>query len=308
MQSILIRPFEVMITFFTTFKTFNLAEQNAIGSWLSLHPSSQVLIFSESTLSHPLLHQPRVSIVSDFKKHNTGLPLINSMFEEASKLATHRLLCYLNSDIILVPEFVKAISLLLKVNKPFLAVSQRIDLDLTGPVNFDSPKSVEELFLQIKQNGKIHPATGSDIFIFPRHQYDGGNMPDLVVGRPGWDLWMIYNARLRFNRLIDITGNSPSVIHQNHPFKYHLSRPEDQMNLVFLPPGDTYTFVLKYCNFKLIQQTIHRVGVSERTIHRIGWELRFAKGTIDYYYYLGYFFFLRVKRTFFKKLFTQHQL
>jgi hypothetical protein len=294
-----------MITFFTTFRNFNQPERNAVSSWLALHPSTQVIIFTESVQTDSLLAQPRISIRSDFKKHTCGLPLINSMFEQAAKIAQHPLLCYLNSDIILMPEFISRISPLAKYRKPFLAVSQRIDVELEKRIDFSSREDVRELARLVTETGKLHPPKGSDIFIFPRFQYNMSNMPDLVVGRPGWDLWMLYNARLRFNRLVDITGNSSTAIHQNHLSKYQLSRPEDQMNLVFLPKGDTYTFVLKYCNFQIVKQAIRKVRLSERTIKRIGWELRFAKGTMDYYYYLTYFLVLRVKRAVLKKLNTR---
>jgi predicted SAM-dependent methyltransferase len=284
-----------MLTFFTTFRNFSLAERNAISSWLALDHSTEVIVFTETSPVDPLLIGPKVRIISEFKRHTSGLPLINDLFDQASKLTGHALLCYLNSDIILLKDFKHLVATLLKETNPFLAVSQRIDLDLTTSVDFMNPESVANILQRIQQEGKIHPPTGSDIFIFPRFQYNSANIPDLVVGRPGWDLWMLYNARLRFNRLIDMTVPAPIVIHQNHLNKYNLNRPEDQMNMVFLPAKDKYTFVLKYCNFHIVNESIRKTRLVENTLPRIRWELEFARGRQDYYYFLAYFYFLTLR-------------
>jgi hypothetical protein len=273
-----------MITFFTTFRTYEAAQKNALASWLAIDPGSDVIVFTESeSAALSDLKPDRVKIRPVPSNDPSGPALLDGIFEEASTLSRHRLLCYCNSDIILVPEFMERIKTLVLMKHSFVAVSQRVDVKIDFAVDLSDRLSVEKLQEAIRTNGKLHPPLGSDVFVFPKGQYSRQNMPPLVVGRGGWDLWMVYDARNRFNRLIDLTGPSSAVIHQDHPFAYQAENPAHQVNYQFLPPKEMYTFVLSYCNYRWTKNGIVPMAVKSKDRKRIRWEMRFAKRGPSYW-------------------------
>jgi hypothetical protein len=284
-----------VITFFTTFRKYGIPEQNAVGSWLATAPQAEVIVFTESPDAPSWGLPASVVISKTFRQHETGLPLLNTIFAEASRIASNNLLCYCNSDIILTADFVARVRPLLKERRSFLAVSQRVDLDVDERIDFKKQDWHDKLKQQAEKQGTLHPPLGSDIFIFPRFQYNEDNMPALVVGRPCWDNWMFYNARLRFNRLINFTDTGPVVYHQNHPQNYNSTNERDQINVQFLPGGHQYTFVLDYCNYTIRNGAILKSGVERKDVTRINYELIFNKDTAAYYYFWILLFVEKVK-------------
>lgn len=282
-----------MITFFTTFKGINTAEENAIKSWLCIHPESEVILFTEQK-NHAVLNDSRIIVCNELKKdvNNKGLPFLNFLFEQASRRAKYKLLCYCNADIILTESIVPIFEKLYELTSSFLAVSQRTDVLIDSVIDFTDPSENRKFHDTVKENGKIHPPYGSDIFVFPKHQYTTENMPDMLVGRPGWDNWMIYDARKRFNKLVDIKA-SDSVIHQDHDAKYNGKNVQDQVNYYFLPQGHWYTFILTYCNFYMDGASLHKniffpkggFGNHETRV-RLRWEMEFNRGSVIYWFYL----------------------
>ena len=63
-----------------------------------------------------------------------------------------------------------------------------------------------------------HACTGIDYFVFSKTTF--GKLPDFIIGRPGFDNWIIWNARSRFLPIVDAT-EIVQVFHQNHHFKFH---------------------------------------------------------------------------------------
>ncbi len=273
-----------MITFFTTFKDISRAESNAVNSWLALSEDAEVIIFTETIGTSDLFSSNRVWYNRNFQRHESGLPLLNSIFEEASRVSKFDLLCYCNSDIILLSEFIRLAKFVKRLSKSFLVVSQRIDLNVSSNIDFNDSNAINEINDLVIASGKLHPPYGSDIFLFKKNQYNQRNMPPLVVGRPGWDNWMIYDARRRFNMLIEIKSDSVPVIHQNHELKYNHHQKEFLNNYEYLPIGFHYTFILSYSNYFLDKNGLHKVFYENYDVKRIKWEIAF-NGKLTYSYW-----------------------
>lgn len=282
-----------MITLFTTFKTATEPERNAVDSWLNLHPETEVIIFTESD-AELWSFSSRVKVVRNTKRHASGPPLLNHIFDQASRQSKHDVLCYCNSDIILLPEFLKAVSVLRNFASGYLGVSQRTDADIAMRIDFNDSESAL-LLDKCVSDGLTHPATGSDVFVFPRNQYSVDAMPNLVVGRPGWDLWMIYDARRRFNKVVDL-NSSKSVVHQNHPANYNPKNVEHQVNRIHLPPGSANTFTMEYCNFRVSAGRLVKNRLAKVELKRLGWELQFNRDFISHGYLLVRYWFQRFWR------------
>jgi len=248
-----------MITYFTTAKDFRgktkTRQINAIRSWKAATPGAEVVVFGACEGIEPLVNQLGISYLPEIKVSDQGTPFINDMFECIARIATHPVCCFVNADIILTSRFVhKALSIHEQLGKNYLAVGQRYDIDLDQELDF-SENWQTDLEKLVQSSGSIHPPLGSDYFLFPKGQYLPGEIPDLLVGRGGWDLWMIYHARVCRLHVVDLSP-SIKVIHQDHSYEHRKVKfqgyQEDEealANLQFLPKGETYDYTLLACNF-----------------------------------------------------------
>jgi hypothetical protein len=118
--------------------------------------------------------------------------------------------------------------------------------------------------MRAQQEGRLHRASGSDYFIFPRDCF--ADMPAFAIGRAGWDNWMIYAGRRNGWPVIDATPTI-MIIHQNHDYSHlpggqpHYRHPETYEN-VRLAGGKRAIFELRDVNRRLVDGKIRRVPFS----------------------------------------------
>ena len=103
------------------------------------------------------------------------------------------MLAYLNADILLLPDFVKAARQVASQLKNFLVIGQRWDLDVRNLLDFSSGWE-QRLQADLSARGRAAPACRQRLFPVSRAIYSL-NIPDFAIGRAGWDNWMIYHAR-----------------------------------------------------------------------------------------------------------------
>ncbi len=229
-----------MLTIFTIPKPFEghieVIQRNAIQSWLKLQPKCEIMLFgddagvSEAAEEFDLIHIPSIN------KTEFGTPLLDFVFQRAQELDTNNLLCYVNSDIIFLSDFLPALK---KISfRKFLLAGQRWNLDLQMPLDFQSNDWQGKLQSLLVQNGRLHDPAGIDYFIFTKGIVE--KMPPFAVGREGWDNWFIYNARALGIPVIDATKRITAV-HQNHDYNHVPKKrgsmwrgPESDQNLKLL--------------------------------------------------------------------------
>jgi len=245
-----------MITFFTSTKPFHGAvrdaQLNALRSWLRLHEDVQVIVFEKPAGIDLGAVDPRIDVVENVDC-DLGVPRVDRMFSHASTHARNDLVCFVNSDIVLTDEFVQMAA---KHGRGLagerLLVGQRWDFDnVAGEWAFDDHWEARSLANVPK---KLHAPAGSDWFLFPRGQYPPGRLPPLLIGRPGWDLCMIHEARRAGMHVVDASAAS-LVYHQNHDYSHKKvayrsvhEEPEAQYNLRHLPEDGKFLFTLLACN------------------------------------------------------------
>ena len=212
-----------MLTIFSVPKPFRgdigLIQRNAIQSWLRLSPSCEVLLLGEEEGTAQAVAEFKIRHEPHLVCNEYGTPLVSDLFEKAHRLATQNMLCYVNSDIILLSDFVKAVQRI--PFKRFLMVGQRWDINLKALWDFEQPTWEALLREYVVGHGTLHPPAGSDYFVFP-HNDDMGEIPPFAIGRPGWDNWFIYRARKLSIPVIDAT-KVVTVIHQNHDYRHVLN-------------------------------------------------------------------------------------
>ena len=229
------------ITFFSAPKPFTnphvtMIQRNAIRSWTLLPDADVILLGDEPGLAN-VAKEFSVTHIPNVVCNEAGVPLISSMFQLARENSNADFLCIINADMILMPDFVKAVmesdSLLSNSQKQFVLLSQRWDFDITQPIEF--AKGWEKCLRDsVQKQGVLHRPAGSDFFLFPRSAYM--DIPDFTIGRAGWDNWMIYKARKEGWPVIDCTP-SIMIVHQNHDYSHlpdgrpHYEHPETNENI-----------------------------------------------------------------------------
>src|ERR1700690_1468876 len=102
-----------MITFFTSPKPFrghiDVIQRNAIESWKRVHPSAEVILFGHEEGVGKAAGELGVRHVPHVKRNSFGTPYLAALVDGAQALTGNSLLCYINCDIILLPDFRAAV-------------------------------------------------------------------------------------------------------------------------------------------------------------------------------------------------------
>jgi hypothetical protein len=226
-----------LITLFSAPKPFSdphiaMIQRNAIKSWILL-PDVEVILLGEETGLAEAARELGVKHLPDVGRNASGTPLISSMFDLARGNCRSDLLCIVNTDMILTPDFVAAAKQVMKSKEKFVLLSQRWDVEITDALDFSGDWSTR-LSSIVHRQGKLHRPAGSDFFLFPRACYT--EIPAFAIGRAGWDNWMIYKARREHWPVIDCTP-SVMIAHQNHDYSHlpgmetHHTAPETDENI-----------------------------------------------------------------------------
>jgi len=213
-----------MLTFFTTAKAFEghsgIIQRNALTSWTLLHPDIEVILFGDDKGAAEIAAELGLRHVPFVERNEFGSKRLDSMFQQAQSLARHDVLCYINCDILLLPEFIVALCRVQQSRDRFLMVGRRWDTDITEPVAFSDPGWRDALRQTAACQGVMQPGHSIDYFVFRRGLYR--EMPALVIGRIWWDHWLVWKARHERVAVIDVTP-SAMCVHQNHNYGYHPS-------------------------------------------------------------------------------------
>src|SRR5258708_19634012 len=102
------------ITLFSAPKPFDdphiaTLQRNAVGSWRHLQDAQVILLGAENGMARAA-RELEVRHIPDVECSPNGTPLVSSMIEQARQNAESPLLCLINKDIIVPPQFHAAAS------------------------------------------------------------------------------------------------------------------------------------------------------------------------------------------------------
>ena len=226
-----------LITLFSAPKPFTnphiaMIQRNAILSWILL-PDVEVILLGEEIGLAEAAKELGVKHIPSVTRNEFGTPLISSMFQLTRENSNSDLLCIINADMILMPDFVEAVKQAVKLKEKFVLLSQRWDYDISTPLDFAEGWE-SGLRESVRKQNQLHRPAGSDFFLFPKSCYQ--DIPDFIIGRAGWDNWMIYKARSEKWPVIDCTP-SVMIVHQNHDYSHlpggkpHYEHPDTNENI-----------------------------------------------------------------------------
>ena len=262
------------LTIFTAPKPFTnphiaLIQKNAVRSWMNISPDVSVMLIGDEEGMPEAAAELKVTHLPGVECSAHGTPLIRSLFSLARQYSESPLLAFVNADILLLPDFITASRQVSRHVEDFLIIGQRWDLSVTETLEF-SPAWDERLIENCFQQGKRHPRGGSDYFIFPRRCYT--HVPEIVVGRAGWDNWMIYEARRQGWAAVD-ASESIQIIHQDHDYSHlpdnqpHYRLPETAEN-IRLGGGQRTIFTLLDTDHRLVDGELQRPQTSWKKLWR----------------------------------------
>ena len=226
-----------LITLFSAPKPFTnppiaMIQRNAIKSW-TLLPDVEVILLGEEIGLAEVAKELGVKHLPAVARNESGTPLISSMFQLARENSNSDLLCIINADMVLMPDFVEAARRSRMLRDKYVLLSQRWDYDITKPINFAAGWE-SQLVEAVRKQNQLHRPAGSDFFLFPKACY--ADIPNFIIGRAGWDNWMIYKARAEKWAVIDCTP-SVMIVHQNHDYSHlpggkpHYEHPDTNENI-----------------------------------------------------------------------------
>jgi hypothetical protein len=212
-----------VITFFATPKPFTghiaVIQRNAITSWTLVRPRPEIVLVGDEQGTAEIATELGLCHIPAVQRNEYGTPLLNDIFAKAEAQATHDLLCYINADIVLLDDFMKAIELVAAWGRHFLMVGRRTGVHIQSLLNFasaDWESGARELALR---DGELETPQSIDYFAFARGLYRDG-IPPFALGRFHWDNWLVWKARALKIPLVDATARA-LVIHQHHDYSHH---------------------------------------------------------------------------------------
>lgn len=219
----------IPLTFFSLprafLKEFSYIQRNAVKSWRTIHPNSEIILFGDEKGTRQVVQEVNGKHHKMIQTNEFGTPYIHTIFGDVQKSATVNVLCYFNTDMILLNSLGKLIKLAEQTFKQFLLIACRWDLKLEREISF-SKNWRKVLYNQLQKDGRPpSPKIGGgiDCFIFTKNLFPVKNFPAFLLGRELWDSWLVTNAIHRAIPVVDI-GLEIIVIHQTH------TRPEDSLD------------------------------------------------------------------------------
>jgi hypothetical protein len=210
------------------------------------------------------LHRP------DVDRNEFGTPLLNDLFEKAQKIASHRLMCYVNADIVLMADFIRAVETLARLKRLFLMVGKRWNVDLNEGLDFLSGGWDDALRRYAIRHGQVGSPYYTDYFVFPKGLFI--SVPPFAIGRPPFDNWLLWKARSLGSCLVD-ASELVMAIHQNHDYAHHpagrsgvYEGPEAQHNRKLIG-GSHHFFTLEDATYRLTPSGLRR-NLSPRYFRR----------------------------------------
>ncbi|MDR1776746.1 MAG: FkbM family methyltransferase [Desulfovibrio sp.] len=209
------------VTFFAVPKAFNghenIIQRNAVRSWLKLEPKPEIMLMGDDDGTAEICGEFGLRHAPDLQRNEFGTPLVDDVFLKAQELSDTETLCYINADIIVFDDFMRAVALAAAQFRNFLLVGARLDYDVTNELDFSTPDRATKILDGALQKGIMHGPTGMDYFIFKPGLWD--NIPPFALGRIAWDTWLLHDNLRRKEPVIDCTAFT-TIIHQNHGYTH----------------------------------------------------------------------------------------
>jgi hypothetical protein len=189
---------------------FDVIQKNAIRSWARLQPHPEIILFGDDEGTAEMAGEIGARHEPEVIRNEYSTPRVDRLFAQAQAVAGNDLMCYVNSDIILMSDFMDAVQ---KVSmefegRQFLGVGRKRNFTIEEPIDFANPLWESILKADAAERGEF-VTYDSDHFLFRRGMWD--TMPPFAIGRCYWSSWFMWEARRKDRALIDMTRTAITV-------------------------------------------------------------------------------------------------
>ena len=210
------------LTVFATPKPFRdqfaRIQRNAIRSWAALGPSVEVVIVGDDEGTSEVCAELGLRHVPEVARSPKNVPLLDDLWGIGQAVATSPWCVFANADIALTDDLVPAVRAVADaIEGRFLVIGQRVDLDLDEELDTTSACWSATLRDRARTQGRLNSPLWVDWFAFPRGQYP--TLPPFVIGRPGYDHWLVWHTLERGIPVIDAT-DAVLAVHQHHDYSH----------------------------------------------------------------------------------------
>ncbi len=235
---------------------------------------AEVILFGQEAGVAEAAARAGVRHEADILRNGSGTPLVSDAFDRARALARHEHVVFVNTDIVLTSDFVRAVTALDRTSLGmWVMIGQRHDLDVRVPLAMDNGWE-GKLLREVETDGTLHGKSGIDFFAFPKTLPI--RLPALAVGRVGWDSWLINAIRRAGIPLVDATGGV-CTIHQNHPPTHDPVGAEAAENRASAG-GYYYMGSLRDADWQLITDASGEIRVAPRWMGKVWFSPPFRAG------------------------------
>jgi len=210
-----------IVTMFTTIRDRECRKtihSRLIKNWAALSPHLDPVLFvpfteyNNSWISTARSNNWKVRILYALR-HN--LPVLTAMFKEILASTTTPFIGYANADILFDTSLITTLRYLSRrinvTNEMILIVGRRrnVDIDKVHLGSGDNLTKISQM-----DNIRLFIKRAQDYFIISRRGLPWNKIPDFVVGRNGYDNWLVTKAQDWNITLID-TSNTVLALHQS---------------------------------------------------------------------------------------------
>jgi hypothetical protein len=210
-----------VLTLFTVPKPFRGhigdVQRNAIESWRALREDVQVVLVGDEEGVEQAARDAHVEHVGGLATSGRGTPRLDSAFARTATVARWRLWCFVNADIVFFDDFPRAIERVASRLDDFLLIGECRDLPVPAGATTGDLLARARLQRSARERGRPRGHAALDYFVFPRGLFDP--MPPFLVGRAGFDNWLVWRARAAGRPVVDAT-RSVVAIHQTHGYSH----------------------------------------------------------------------------------------
>ncbi len=208
------RDKNVLITMFTTFinsTSKEYVQSNTLMNWAQFQPKVRLILFSTFTTG------PLIDLATELgwivqavpKVNEFGTPYLKEMYQAAMNMSQSYFYGYINGDILFTETLINTLQVLAED----VSVSTYACSMVTGirtNVNIDpNSKTPFYKFTDIAKTttarGTLFEEYAQDYFMMSCDRFPWETLPDLVIGRPAYDNYLVAMATKYHVQLIDAT-------------------------------------------------------------------------------------------------------
>jgi hypothetical protein len=190
-------------------------QENALESVTNICPPSRIVLVGDEEGAAEAARRFDVTHLPDVDRNELGTPLLGSILGQVEALALSDTICFINADVLLFDDFVRAVELVRARFGRFLMAGRgwrlRVDTRLRGRAALDHARA------SAYDARDLRRTASAEYFVFSRGLF--GDVPAFAIGRSGYDLWLLWRARAARVPVVDATSEIVAV-HQNHDYSH----------------------------------------------------------------------------------------